>query len=102
MKTDCIEFAQKYDMCQRFSPVSKVHPKELTSMTSAWPFAVWGIDLIGQLPKENVVFSILLWLSTTSLNGSKLKHSSPSHLPRSRSLSRRILFVNTEYFIPSY
>ena len=46
-----MEFAQKYDNCQRFSPVSKTHPKDLTSMTNPSPFVVWGIDLIGQLPK---------------------------------------------------
>ena len=31
--------------------MSKAHLEELTSMTSPWPFAVWGIDLIDQLPK---------------------------------------------------
>ena len=51
MKADCMEYARKYDKCQRFSPISKAHPEELTSMTSPCPFAVWGIDLIGWLPK---------------------------------------------------
>ena len=51
MKVDCMEYAHKCEKCQRFSPVSKAHPKELISMTSPWPFAVWGIDLIGRLPK---------------------------------------------------
>ena len=31
---------------------SKAHLEELTSMNSQWPFTVWGIDLIGWLPKE--------------------------------------------------
>ena len=51
MKVDCMEFARKCDKCQRFTPISKGDPEELTTMTSPWPFAVWGIDLIGQLPK---------------------------------------------------
>ena len=46
-----MEFAKKCDKCQQFSPISKVHPEKLTTMTSPWPFTVWGIDLIGQLPK---------------------------------------------------
>ena len=46
-----MEFARKYDKCQRFAPVSKAHLEKLTTMTSPWPFVVWGIDLIGQLPK---------------------------------------------------
>ena len=51
MKTHCMEFAQKCDKCQWFSPVLKAHPKKLTSLTSLWPFTIWEIDLIGQLPK---------------------------------------------------
>ena len=51
MKADCMEYAQRCDMCQRFSPMSKAHPKELISMTNPWSFVVWGIDLIGRLPK---------------------------------------------------
>jgi hypothetical protein len=26
-------------------------PAELTSLTSPWPFALWGIDLLGPFPK---------------------------------------------------
>ena len=46
-----MEYAQKYDKCQRFSPVSKSHQQELISITSPWPFAVWGINLVGPLLK---------------------------------------------------
>ena len=31
--------------------MSKSHLEEFTTMTSPWPFVVWGIDLISQLPK---------------------------------------------------
>ena len=51
MKMDCMEYARKYDKCQRFMPLSKAHPEELMSKTSLLPFVVWGIDLIGRLPK---------------------------------------------------
>ena len=47
VKTDYLEFGRKCDKCQQFSPVSKAHPEELTSITSPWPFVVWGIDLFG-------------------------------------------------------
>ena len=40
MKADCMEYARKYDKCQCFSPMSKAHSEELTSMTSPWPFDV--------------------------------------------------------------
>ena len=51
MKTDYMEYAHKCDKCQRFAPISKAHLEELMSMNSPWPFSVWGIDLIGRLPK---------------------------------------------------
>ena len=56
---DCMEYARKCNKCQRFSPMSKAHPKELILMTSLWLFHVWGIDLIGQLPKEEVACNTL-------------------------------------------
>ena len=46
-----MEFTRKCDKCQEFALISKAHPEELITMTSPWPFAVWGIDLIGQLLK---------------------------------------------------
>ena len=51
MKTNYMEYTRKCDKCQRFAPISKAHSEELASMTSLWPFSIWGIDLIGQLPK---------------------------------------------------
>ena len=46
-----MEFTRKCDRCQRFSPISEVHPEELTTMTNPWSFTVWGIDLISHLLK---------------------------------------------------
>ncbi|XP_024043037.1 uncharacterized protein LOC112099800 [Citrus clementina] len=37
--------------CQSFANFSTQPPEKLTSMASPWPFAQWGIDLIGLLPK---------------------------------------------------
>ena len=51
MKAYYMEYARKCNKCQWFSPISKAYLEELISMTSPWPFAVWGIDLIGRLPK---------------------------------------------------
>ena len=50
MKKDTMEFARKCDKCQRFATIPRMPPVPLTSMTSPWPFAVWGIDIIGTLP----------------------------------------------------
>ena len=45
-----MNFARKCHKCHRFSSIPKSHPERLTSITSPWPFAVWGIDLIGPMP----------------------------------------------------
>ena len=50
LRTDAMAFTRKCDKRQRFSNTPKSHPVKLVSMTSPWPFAIWGIDLIGPLP----------------------------------------------------
>ena len=62
MKADCMKFSRKYDRYQRFVLISKAHPKELTIMTNPRSFEVWGIDLIGQLPKgrESVQYAMAI------------------------------------------
>ena len=61
MKTDAFNYVKKCDTCQRFADIPKVPPVELTTMTSPWPFSVWGIDLIGSLPtsKGGVKYAIV-------------------------------------------
>ena len=58
MKKDVAEFMKRCDKCQRFSSYTKSQPKTLNSMVILWPFAIWGIDIIGSLPagKENVKY----------------------------------------------
>ncbi|KAM6569320.1 hypothetical protein CsatB_017305 [Cannabis sativa] len=41
----------KRDKCQRIATYVNQPPSHLHSITSPWPFAVWGINLIGELPK---------------------------------------------------
>ena len=53
-------FARKCDKCQRFSNIPKSHPEKLTSMVSPWPFAVWGIDLIGPLSTARLAFKYIV------------------------------------------
>ncbi|XP_017250742.1 uncharacterized protein LOC108221371 [Daucus carota subsp. sativus] len=51
LRSDAFEFARACDKCQRFANFTHNPATSLTSMTSPWPFAMWGIDLIGELPK---------------------------------------------------
>ncbi|CAL8993374.1 unnamed protein product [Prunus brigantina] len=50
LHADATRIVQKCDPCQRFSSVSKVPAEPLSPMTSPWPFAQWGLDLIGPMP----------------------------------------------------
>ncbi|KAL5547002.1 hypothetical protein UlMin_006689 [Ulmus minor] len=50
IQADSLSFVQKCDKCQRFSTIPHQPPEELTPVSSPWPFAKWGIDLIGPLP----------------------------------------------------
>ena len=50
MQKDSAKLVQRCDKCQRFAQVLKQPPKLLSLIVSPWPFAKWGIDLIGPLP----------------------------------------------------
>uniref|UniRef100_A0A2N9I374 Integrase catalytic domain-containing protein n=1 Tax=Fagus sylvatica TaxID=28930 RepID=A0A2N9I374_FAGSY len=45
--------SEKCDKCQRFSHSLHQPAGELQPLVSPWPFAQWGMDLVGPLPKGN-------------------------------------------------
>ena len=49
METDCIDFVKCYYDCQTHTNLNQVPPSELYSITSPWPFSVWGIDVIRKI-----------------------------------------------------
>lgn len=51
LREDAMVFARSCDKCQRYANYVNSPAAPLTSLTSPWPFAMWGIDLIGELPK---------------------------------------------------
>ncbi|XP_074327943.1 uncharacterized protein LOC141665857 [Apium graveolens] len=51
MKKDAFELSLACDKCQRYANYYNSPVAPLTSLMSPWPFAMWGIDLIGELPK---------------------------------------------------
>ena len=51
-----MNFARKCNKCQKFSSITRSHPERLTSMTSPWPFPIWGIDLIDPMPIAHPTF----------------------------------------------
>ena len=51
MQVDAEELVKKCDKCQRFGNVQRLPAKKLTTIASPWPFAQWGIDIVGSLPQ---------------------------------------------------
>ncbi|KAJ4713136.1 Retrovirus-related Pol polyprotein from transposon 17.6 [Melia azedarach] len=50
MQSDSRVISQTCLTCQKHAKMIRVPPENLTTLTSPWPFAQWGIDLIGPFP----------------------------------------------------
>jgi hypothetical protein len=51
MKADGRRYVRKCDKCQRHSKMIDSPAEELYTIASPWPFAMWGMDIVGPLPK---------------------------------------------------
>ena len=51
MQKEAQEYVKKCDQCQRFAP--NIHQPEgvLNPLSSPWPFAQWGLDIVGPFLK---------------------------------------------------
>ena len=50
MQKDAQSYVKACDKCQKFSNVIRQPTEELILMTAPWPFAQWGLDIIGPFP----------------------------------------------------
>jgi hypothetical protein len=50
MQKDVVSYTRSCDKCQRFGNLIHSPPETLTLMTAPWPFAQWGLDIMGPLP----------------------------------------------------
>ena len=62
LQKDAKKFVKKCDKCQRFGNVQCIPSEKLMTIASPWPFAQWGLDIIGPLPqgKRQVKFLIVV------------------------------------------
>jgi len=63
MKMDALTFVRKCEKCQMHAKIQHVPSAELTPLSSPWPFAQGGIDLMGPFPpasgqRKSVVVAI--------------------------------------------
>ncbi|KAK8956547.1 hypothetical protein KSP39_PZI001112 [Platanthera zijinensis] len=50
MKKDFEAYARKCVQCKKFAPLQHQAAQSLKSITTPWPFAIWGMDLVGPFP----------------------------------------------------
>ena len=49
MQKDAETYVKACNKCQRFSNIIRQPSEELAPMTAPWPFAQWGLDIMGSL-----------------------------------------------------
>ena len=83
METDCVDYVKSCHDCHMHTNLNHVPPSELYSMTSPWPFSVWGIDVFGRIaPKVSNGHEYILvaidyftkWVEAASYSVLKAKH----------------------------
>ena len=83
METDCVDYVNSYHDCQTHANLNHVPPSELYSMTSPWPFSIWGIDVIRRIaPKVSNEHEYILvaidyftkWVEAASYSVLKANH----------------------------
>ncbi|XP_034198943.1 uncharacterized protein LOC117614289 [Prunus dulcis] len=58
MHQDTNSLVKRCDKCQHFGNVPHIPAEPLTPIVSPWPFAQWGLDLIGPIPQAVVPVEI--------------------------------------------
>ena len=51
MQKEAQEYVKKWNQCQRFAPNIHQPGRVLNPLSSPWPFAQWGSDIVGPFPK---------------------------------------------------
>ncbi|KAK8924197.1 hypothetical protein KSP39_PZI019370 [Platanthera zijinensis] len=50
---DAAKFTKECHKCQLFAPLQLQPAQRLRSITAPWPFAIWGMDLVGPFPQAS-------------------------------------------------
>jgi hypothetical protein len=60
MKKEADLMVKSCDQCQRFSPLIHQPAEQLNPLSSPWPFAQWGLDIVGKFPVAPGGFKFLI------------------------------------------
>ena len=101
MQKEAQEYMKKCDQCQRFAPNIHQPGGVLNPLSSPWPFAQWGLDIVGPFPKQQVTRNICWSAQTISLSGLKLNLWRTSEMWTLRNLSGKTLSLDLGSLAPS-
>ncbi|XP_030941985.1 uncharacterized protein LOC115967011 [Quercus lobata] len=79
MQGDAADIVRRCDRCQRYGNVQRLPAEKMTTITSPWPFAQWGIDIVDPLPQGKGQFDSQGFRDFCSDLGIKNQFSSPGH-----------------------
>ncbi|XP_030946087.1 uncharacterized protein LOC115970625 [Quercus lobata] len=60
MQGDAADIVRRCDRCQRYGNVQRLPAEKMMTIASPWPFAQWGIDIVGPLPQGKGQVKFLL------------------------------------------
>jgi len=60
LRAHTLDFTKRCRRCQEFADVPHTLPDNLHSLSSPWPFAMWGMNILGPLPKTLEAVKFLL------------------------------------------
>nr|KYP54877.1 Gypsy retrotransposon integrase-like protein 1 [Cajanus cajan] len=60
LRSNCTEFVKKCVQCQKHENLIHASAAELHSISSPWPFALWGIDILGPFPMAKGQVKLLI------------------------------------------
>ncbi|RVX08185.1 hypothetical protein CK203_017762 [Vitis vinifera] len=69
MKKDAAAYVKKCGKCQRYAPIPHMPSATLKSVSGPWPFAQWGMDIVGPLPAAPAQKKFLLVATDYLVNG---------------------------------
>ncbi|RVW58039.1 hypothetical protein CK203_106958 [Vitis vinifera] len=77
MKKDAAAYVKRCDKCQRYAPIPHMPSTTLKSISGPWPFAQWGMDIVGPLPAAPAQKKFLLVATIISefLFGAEIRNS---------------------------
>ena len=102
MQKKALEYVKKCDQCQKFAPNIHQPGGVLNPLSSPWPFAQWGLDIVGPSPRQQEIRGIYWSAQITSPNGSKLSHWPTLEMQMLRNSSGETLLHDSRSLEPSF